>query len=69
MPHQLYRGMQAALRDAIQDRRERLGQGSWKTEAEGKMICGEIKGLEEAGHLLTEEMGKIVRLEEDDRDV
>lgn len=64
----LYRATKAALERAAQDAKDKLGKGFWKSEAEGKRLCGEIDGLNRASLILQDELGKLVKLEEDDID-
>jgi hypothetical protein len=59
--------MKVALADAIVAEKDRLARGHWKTDAEGKKLCGVIEGLEKAGALLTTEYEKFERLEDDER--
>ena len=64
----LYRATKAAIGDATKEAKDRVARGHWKTEAEGKRICGEIDGLSKAGTLLQAELEKLVKLEEDEVD-
>lgn len=67
-PYYLYDAARNAFASAIQDEKDRLARGDWKTEGEARKLVGKVKGLERAIDILKDEYGKIERLDEEEHD-